>query len=67
MFQSNTQEPTAPESADVFQSNTLPGDAAQLIQQLVKLPNSKLPHLAKLLGTSVAQLTADIDALNNLS
>ena len=67
VFQSNTQEPTASESADVFQSNTLPGDAARLIQQLVKLPNSKLPHLAKLLGTSVAQLTADIDALNNLS
>lgn len=79
VFQSNTQ-PEAPakhdttqselasESSkdDVFQSNTLPGDAARLVQQLTCLPDSKLPRLAKLLGTSTAQLTADLNALNNL-
>ena len=79
MFQSNTQ-PEAPakhdttqselasESSkdDVFQSNTLPGDAARLVQQLTCLPDNKLPRLAKLLGTSTAQLTADLNALNNL-
>ena len=55
-----------PQTDNVFQSNTLPGDAARLVQQLTCLPDSKLPRLAKLLGTSTAQLTADLNALNNL-
>ena len=42
-----------PTSDDVFQSNTLPGDAARLVQQLTCLPDSKLPRLAKLLGTYI--------------
>lgn len=81
VFQSNTPDTTAqpevsapqsesasetPQTDNVFQSNTLPGDAARLVQQLTCLPDSKLPRLAKLLGTSTAQLTADLNALNNL-
>lgn len=81
VFQSNTPEtavqseapapqsesaPATPQTDDVFPSNTLPGDAARLVQQLTCLPDSKLPRLAKLLGTSTAQLTADLNALNNL-
>ena len=58
--------PATPQTDNVFQSNTLPGDAARLVQQLTCLPDSKLPRLAKLLGTSTAQLTADLNALNNL-
>lgn len=52
-----------PQTDDVFQTNTLPGNAARLVQQLTCLPDSKLPRLAKLLGTSVAQLVSDIDDL----
>ena len=81
VFQSNTPDTTVqpevsapqsesasetPQTDNVFQSNTLPGDAARLVQQLTCLPDSKLPRLAKLLGTSTAQLTADLNALNNL-
>ena len=81
VFQSNTPDitvqpevsapqsesaPATPQTDNVFQSNTLPGDAARLVQQLNCLPVSKLPRLAKLLGTSTAQLTADLNALNNL-
>ena len=81
VFQSNTPDttvqsevsapqsestPATPQTDNVFQSNTLPGDAARLVQQLTCLPDSKLPRLAKLLGTSTAQLTADLNALNNL-
>ena len=58
--------PATPQTDNVFQSNTLPGDAARLVQQLTCLPDNKLPRLAKLLGTSTAQLTADLNALNNL-
>ena len=81
VFQSNTPDTTVqpevsapqsesasetPQTDNVFQSNTLPGDAARLVQQLTCLPDSKLPRLAKLRGTSTAQLTADLNALNNL-
>ena len=81
VFQSNTPDttvqpevsapqsesaPATPQTDNVFQSNTLPGDAARLVQQLTCLPDNKLPRLAKLLGTSTAQLTADLNALNNL-
>ena len=81
VFQSNTPDTTAqpevsapqsestpatPQTDNVFPSNTLPGDAARLVQQLTCLPDNKLPRLAKLLGTSTAQLTADLNALNNL-
>lgn len=81
VFQSNTPDTTVqpevsapqsesasetPQTDNVFQSNTLPGDAARLVQQLTCLPDNKLPRLAKLLGTSTAQLTADLNALNNL-
>ena len=81
VFQSNTPDitvqpevsapqsesaPATPQTDNVFQSNTLLGDAARLVQQLTCLPDSKLPRLAKLLGTSTAQLTADLNALNNL-
>lgn len=81
VFQSNTPDTTVqpevsapqsesasetPQTDNVFQSDTLPGDAARLVQQLTCLPDSKLPRLAKLLGTSTAQLTADLNALNNL-
>ena len=81
VFQSNTPDTTVqpevsapqsesasetPQTDNVFQSNTLPGDAARLVQQLTCLPDSKLPRLAKLLGTSTAQLTADLNALNHL-
>ena len=74
VFQSNTQSETPvkphttqsePSKDDVFHSNTLPGDAGRLIQQLSCLPDSKLPRLAKLLGTSVAQLVSDIDDLTS--
>lgn len=58
--------PATPQTDDLFQANTLPGDAARLVRQLTCLPDSKLPRLAKLLGTSTAQLTADLNALNNL-
>lgn len=58
--------PATPQTDDLFQTNTLPGDAARLVRQLTCLPDSKLPRLAKLLGTSTAQLTADLNALNNL-
>lgn len=58
--------PATPQTDDVFPSNTLPSDARRLIQQLTCLPDNKLPRLAKLLGTSTAQLTADLDALNDL-
>lgn len=76
VFLSNTQSEkpvkrntmqSEPSKGDVFQPNTLPGDAARLIQQLTCLPDNKLPRLAKLLGISTAQLTADLDALNDLS
>ena len=81
VFQSNTPDTTVqpevsapqsesasetPQTDNVFQSNTLPGDAARLVQQLPRLPDNKLPRLSKLLGTSTAQLTADLNALNNL-
>ena len=81
VFQSNTPDttvqpevstpqsestPATPQTDNVFPSNTLPGDAARLVRQLTCLPDSKLPRLAKLLGTSTAQLTADLNALNNL-
>ena len=80
VFQSNTPDitvqpevsapqsesaPATPQTDNVFQPNTLPGDAARLVQQLTCLPDSKLPRLAKLLGTSVAQLVNDIDDLSN--
>lgn len=58
--------PATPQTDDLFQTNTLPGDAARLVRQLTCLPDSRLPRLAKLLGTSTAQLTADLNALNNL-
>ena len=57
--------PATPQADDVFQTNTLPGDAARLVQQLTCLPDSKLPRLAKLLGTSVSQLVSDIDDLTS--
>ena len=78
VFQSNTPDttvqpevsapqsestPATPQTDNVFPSNTLPGDAARLVQQLTCLPDSKLPRLAKLLGTSVSQLASDIDDL----
>lgn len=78
VFQSNTPEtavqseapapqpdnaPATPQTDDLFQTNTLPGDAARLVRQLTCLPDSKLPRLAKLLGTSVSQLVSDIDDL----
>ena len=55
--------PATPQTDDLFQTNTLPGDAARLVRQLTCLPDSKLPRLAKLLGTSVSQLVSDIDDL----
>ena len=55
--------PATPQTDDLFQTNTLPGDAARLVRQLTCLPDSKLPRLAKLLGTSVSQLASDIDDL----
>ena len=58
--------PATPQTDDLFQTNTLLGDAARLVRQLTCLPDSRLPRLAKLLGTSTAQLTADLNALNNL-
>ena len=78
VFQSNTPDttvqpevsapqsestPATPQTDNVFPSNTLPGDAARLVQQLTCLPDNKLPRLAKLLGTSVSQLVSDIDDL----
>ena len=78
VFQSNTPDttvqpevstpqsestPATPQTDNVFPSNTLPGDAARLVRQLTCLPDSKLPRLAKLLGTSVSQLASDIDDL----
>lgn len=57
--------PATPQTDNVFQTNTLPGDAARLVQQLTCLPDGKLPRLAKLLGTSVAQLVSDIDDLTS--